>query len=425
VAALLDLLGTVSLETRRAPLFKRLLAERLRLFHTNAEERRAVVDLMRRAHRGPLRLLSSRELSTADRLLWLALWSCLGAARRVGWRPAARLLEKAAAGSAYVRQYGLRSRATGGSTGAGLAIDATLVTRAMGGFGDVLMMTPGLHALKAMRPGRPVILAIPRRFFPLFDGNDDVQLMDIDGDLDPASYGEWFNLTDCPAARVESRTAPGVTANRIELFARGLGITGSRLKTMDRRPRYTVSDPELEWRDQFFADHELRGTLVVGLQPRTDEAYRGVPHMRQIGEALAQHARVLVFGCVTPPDAGHPGVIQVTGLDLRQSFALASGCDVLVAPDSVFFHLAGALGLPCVGLFGPTDGRVRGRDYPRARILDARRTLSCIPCWRSEAIPCGLTGLRPSACLGEIDPAEVVRAVHESVADARRGLTSR
>jgi ADP-heptose:LPS heptosyltransferase len=93
-----------------------------------------------------------------------------------------------------------------------------------------------------------------------------------------------------------------------------------------------------------------------------------------------------------------------------------------VAPDSAFFHLAGALDLPCVGLFGPTDGRVRGQDYPRARILDARRTLRCVPCWRNETTSCGLTNLRPSACLGEIAPDDVVRAVRESAASAPRRL---
>jgi ADP-heptose:LPS heptosyltransferase len=290
-------------------------------------------------------------------------------------------------------------------------IAATLVTRAMGGIGDLLMMTPGLRALKAMRPHHPIVLAIPRRFFPLFNGNDDVELIDIDGDLDPAAYTQWFNLTDCPAARIESRTAPAVRKNRIELFARGLGITGWRLRTMDRRPRYVVSAAELKWRDEFFVRHGLDSAFVVGVQPRTDEAYRDVPHIRQIIGALTEHARVVVFGDRLPPGGAVPGAIHVAELDLRRSFALASGCQVLVTPDSAFFHVAAALDVPCVGLFGPTDGRVRGRDYPRSTILDARRTLRCVPCWRNETTPCSLTGLRPSVCLGEISPVDVVRAV--------------
>src|SRR5262245_4711927 len=423
VPALLELLGSVSLETKRAPAFTRLLVARLRAFHTNVAERHATVHLMRRAHRGLLRLLGSRELSVGDKVLWLTHWSCLGAARRFRWRPVARILEACTTGSAYVGHYGLRAGAARTSMRAGAALDATLVTRAMGGLGDFLMMTPGLRALKAMRTGRPVVLAIPPRFFPLFEGNDDVQVKDIDAIFDPAAYTEWFSLTDCPAARHESLAAPDIKANRIELFARGLGIRGSHLKAMDRRPRYTVSEAEQAWRDRFFARHGLAGTLVVGVQPRTDERYRDLPHMRQIIDALAKQARVLVFGHVTTTDAPSPGVIEVTGLDLRKSFALAGGCDVLVAPDSVFFHVAGALDLPCVGLFGPTDGRVRGQDYPRARILDARRTLRCIPCWRNDATPCGLTGLRPSPCLGEIDPADVVRAVRE-LADGASGRLS-
>jgi hypothetical protein len=420
VPALLDALGTVSLQTRRAPLFKQLLVARLRVFHTNVDERRAVVRLIQRANRGTLRLLASRELSAMDKLLWTTYWASLGAARQIGWRPVAQLLEKCAAGSAYVRQYGRRSRAVT-STTAPSTIEATLVTRAMGGVGDFLMMTPGLRALKATSTRRP-ILAIPRRFFPLFDGNDDVELIDIDRDFDPSAYRDWFNLTDCPAARIESRTAPAVKANRIELFARGLGITGLRLKAMNRRPRYVVSDAELKWRDRFFAGRGLHGAFVVGVQPRTDEAYRDVPHMRHIVETLARYASVLVFGRVLPVDVRNPGVIETQGLDLRQSFALAGGCDVLVTPDSAFFHLAGALDLPCVGLFGPTDGRVRGQDYPRARVLDARRMLPCVPCWRNEVTPCGLTGLRPSACLGEISADDIVRAVRDLAASAPRRL---
>jgi len=420
IPALLDALGTASLQTRRAPLFKRLLADRLRVFHTNVDERRAIVALIRTVNRGTVPLLASRELTIPDKLVWLTHWALLGTARRTGSRTVGRWLEQCDTGSAYLLQYAVRSRRAAGvakGAPAAHATQATLVTRAMGGIGDFLMMTPGLRARRALGR-RPPVLAIPRRFFPLFAGNDDVELVDIDGDLDPAAYREWFNLTDCPAARVESRTAPAVKANRIELFARGLGITGRRLKMMDRRPRYVISDAELEWRDRFFRDRRLDG-LVVGVQPHTDEAYRDVPHMPEIVEALLREASVVVFGRV-PVSSADPRLVQTEGLTIREAFALASGCDVLLTPDSAFFHLAGALDLPCVGLFGPTDGRVRGHDYPRARTLDARRTLACVPCWRNEATGCALTGLRPSACLGEIAPADVVRAVCDAAATTPR-----
>ena len=421
IPALLDALGTASLQTRRAPLFKRLLADRLRVFHTNVDERRAIVALIRTVNRGTVPLLTSRELTLPDKLGWLTHWALLGTARHAGSRAIGRWLEKCDTGSAYLRQYARRSRRAGGAANGAPVSEATLVTRAMGGIGDFLMMTPALRALRSLG-GRPPVLAIPRRFFPLFAGNDDVELLDIDGDLDPGAYGEWFNLTDCPAARVESRTAPAVRVNRIELFARGLGVSGRRLKTMDRRPRYVISDAELKWRDRFFRDRGLRG-LVVGVQPHTDEAYRDVPHMREIVEALTREASVLVFGRV-PVSNADPRLVQAEGLTIREAFALASACDVLLTPDSAFFHLAGALDLPCVGLFGPTDGRVRGHDYPRARILDARGTLACVPCWRNDATACALTGMRPSACLGEIATADVVLAVRDAAATAprRRGV---
>jgi ADP-heptose:LPS heptosyltransferase len=422
VPALLGALGSISLQTGRAHRFTQLIADRMRAFHTNVDERRAVVGLMRRMHGGGLRLLAGRDVAAADKLLWLTHAACLGAAARIGWRPVSRVLERCSTAAAYVRQYGLGpgSRPAGSGAAAPESIDATLVTRAMGGLGDFLMMTPGLHALRLRQPGRPVVLALPRRFFPIFDGNDDVQVMDIDDDVDPSAYREWFNLTDCPAARAESRAAPAIRTNRIELFARGLGITGRRLTSMNRRPRYTVSDAERAWRDQFFADRGLGRGPIVGVQARTDEIYRDPPHMRAIIEALCREARVVVFGSPAIGDIDGLDVIRIHGLDLRRAFAIASGCDALVTPDSAFFHLAGALDLPCVGLFGPTDGRLRGQDYPQAVTLDARRTLRCIPCWRNETTPCGLTGLRPSACLGEIDPDEVVRAVRACCTKAPR-----
>ncbi|HET8645454.1 MAG TPA: glycosyltransferase family 9 protein, partial [Vicinamibacteria bacterium] len=169
------------------------------------------------------------------------------------------------------------------------------------------------------------------------------------------------------------------------------------------------------------ARHQLGGRAVVGVQVKADESYRDYPHMGALVRALAREQPVLVFAEGAAPGFDVPGVVKVEGRPLREAFALAAGCAVLVSPDSAFLHLAAALAIPAVALFGPTSGRVRTADYPRARALDTRATLRCVPCWRNEDIPCALTGLKASVCLGEIAAMEVVRAVREALSAAAAG----
>src|SRR4029079_7680254 len=82
IPALLEALGLPSLQTSRAPLFQRLLADRLRVFHTNVDERRTIVGLIRTVNRGTLSLLASRELTVPDKLVLLARHGVAGARAR-------------------------------------------------------------------------------------------------------------------------------------------------------------------------------------------------------------------------------------------------------------------------------------------------------------------------------------------------------
>jgi ADP-heptose:LPS heptosyltransferase len=408
-------LGRAALFTGRVPEFKRSLFRGLRTFYVSAAARRALFDLLLRAHRGGLRLLAG-PAAPGDKVVFAAHWAGFTLAGLVP--PARRLIERAFLAGIYAGRYVLappRVRAVGRE-----GARSALVTRAMGGIGDLLMMTPGLHALR-LRLGAPVRLAVPRRYFPLFEGNDDVELLDIRDPLQPDRWPTWFNLTDCPAARGESLASPRVRRNRIELFARALGVRGRALRRMDRRPRYFVSERERAERDAFFESRSLAGREVVGIQLRADESYRDYPHMAALVRLLSRDYAVLVFTDRGEPGHEWPGVVKVVGRPLREAFALASGCSVLVSPDSAFLHLGAALGVPAVALFGPTDGRVRAADYPLARALDARDSLRCVPCWRNEDIPCALTGARASVCMGEIHPAEAAGAVRAALRDARRG----
>jgi ADP-heptose:LPS heptosyltransferase len=56
---------------------------------------------------------------------------------------------------------------------------------------------------------------------------------------------------------------------------------------------------------------------------------------------------------------------------LEEVAGVLERCDLLVGGDSPLLHLAAAVGTPSVGLFGPTDGRLRGPYGPEHRVVQA------------------------------------------------------
>jgi hypothetical protein len=289
-----------------------------------------------------------------------------------------------------------------------------LITRAMGGIGDLLMMTPGVRALKEAHPDKEIVFAIPPGLMPLLDGNPHCAVMDIHNEgLDVCDFGAWYNLTDCPASREECRTAPRVTRSRIDMFASGMGIGGEALMRMNRRPVYVI--PECERADARDFLRRCGSGPFVAVQLQTADGYRDYPHMETAVGLLAETCDVLVFHDRPFRFLEHPRITKLPGLPLRRAMAIAGCCDVVLAPDSSFVHLAGALDIPCVGLFGPIDGQVRTRHYPKCKILDVSDALPCLPCWRNEYSPCRISAGRRSLCMADIAPRKVARVVLEAI----------
>ncbi len=429
ISGIFVLFGQTSLLIGEGRYFKNLLFKNLRYVFTSKYIRRLFTDLIiKKIYLHSYRVLLDSELSFSDRVLFMAHWwdyavysswpdKMRGRDRLTGFFPRAiayilnsfarqkqspplRILSGAAP-----RPAGADEREACHQAGRRKII---LVTRAMGGIGDLLMMTPGLHSLKKKYPEHEIHLALPRQYKALFAGNADITLLDIEKDeIDVGTYAQWFNFTDIPEAFVESRTLPNVKKNRIEIFARSLGIGGSQLRRMEKRPRYVISAEEKSFQQKFWIDQKLEGRLVIGVQLKSAEPYRDYPYMAELIQKLAAESPVILFHSEQTSISAGGNIIDPGRRSLREAFALAAACDVIIAPDSAFVHFAGALNIPCIALYGPIDGRIRTMDYPSCTHLDARRVLQCVPCWRNEIIPCKLTGERNSACMGIITVDEI------------------
>jgi ADP-heptose:LPS heptosyltransferase len=84
--------------------------------------------------------------------------------------------------------------------------------------------------------------------------------------------------------------------------------------------------------------------------------------------------------------------LLVDQLSLRQTAGALASAGAVVANDSGLGHVAAALGVPTVLLFGPTSAEVLGRFPPNVTVMRPERP--CAPCWFRE---------RFQACAGRID----------------------
>jgi heptosyltransferase II len=67
---------------------------------------------------------------------------------------------------------------------------------------------------------------------------------------------------------------------------------------------------------------------------------------------------------------------------LRQFIELAAGCEVFLTNDSGAMHIASALGVPTIAIFGATDDAGTGPTGLNARIV--RQKVDCSPCLLRE-----------------------------------------
>ena len=170
---------------------------------------------------------------------------------------------------------------------------------------------------------------------------------------------------------------------------------------------------------------------VVGLFPGSNAPARRWPAERfaEVARALlAEGRRVVVVG--GPGDsaaagtvaAGAPGALNVCGeTDLPGLAALLSQLRLLVTNDTGPMHLAAAVGIPTVSVWGPSDPEET--SPPGAgHVLVTGPGLACMPCRRNHCPRSGRGTMLPDAheeCMRLVDAGRVLAAV-QTILDGGR-----
>jgi len=206
---------------------------------------------------------------------------------------------------------------------------------------------------------------------------------------------------------------PGEPCNLIQdlklLEAVGIPAAGTRL-------RLAAPEDKSGYADGFLEQHAIGGddrlvALCIGAYWAT-KRWPAV-YFASLGESLKERGyRPLIFGgpyekeiVARIAEARGEPLVSCVGNSLAESAALLSRCDMAVGGDSGMTHMARALGVPTVLIYGPTDQRANCFDE-KTRVLSAK--VKCRPCSRHGPRRCPK---RHHDCMRMVSPEDVLDAL--------------
>jgi len=208
-----------------------------------------------------------------------------------------------------------------------------------------------------------------------------------------------------------------------------------------RADNITIRDDYLEaWltdSERAFADNFLMQSgftdkqKIIALHPFTANPPRAwhLDNFIELANRLQEKycARVLIFG--GKRDSSHieylkgkisPEPVMVVGTTtLRESMALLERCSLLVCNDSGIMHLAAAMQIPLVALFGPQSPVKFGPWGEKCRVL--YKAYPCSPCKQKFFKECKPTDRMSPECVEAIRVGEVIEEIEKfgGLLDAR------
>ena len=262
-----------------------------------------------------------------------------------------------------------------------------LILRA-GGYGDLLFLTPSLAEIHRRYPALKITVATHEHTREALHHPDLAHVHLIDYPV-PADDLTRYDII----SSAERITDPRMQHDAATYFAHHLGLLPERSESSEAlakeefslRPLYAVDPDDLAQAWMAFPRHEPRARIGIQTESSVKNRTYPIDLTAQLIEKLIKEDEcdVFTFGY---PDPGkkveiphfYPLQFMDPAPSLTQSAAVLSTMDAVIAPDSALCHIAGALGIPTIALYGPFHWRQRTSHSPSIKALQGHA--ECAPC---------------------------------------------
>ncbi len=328
----------------------------------------------------------------------------------------------------------------------------TMLIIHQGALGDFILALPVLKNLKNTFPHSKVVILGYPRILELVEGHFYAeQVLSIDqkgmatffvqnGFLD-YTLSEFFKKFDLIV--LFGKDQGGILLRNLNRICQGVVLPINSFPTWDERihltdhllrqlsrygfsiseslPKLYLNETDRSWAKEFWKEKGLDGKGrdgVIVVHPGSGSKKKVWPLERfvELVQTLKNHFLVHFLIVLGPAEGievqkaferiGDPPPIIVRGLSLLQLASVMEGCGLFVGNDSGISHMASALGIPTIAIFGPTDPKVWS---PKGeRVLVVRREIPCSPCSEERFFLC-----RHFDCLRSIETQEVLKAIEK------------
>ena len=203
------------------------------------------------------------------------------------------------------------------------------------------------------------------------------------------------------------------------LRTHGIDVRGAK-------PEIELRSEEIESADRFLAERGAdEGERFIGIHPGGGWPYKlwGTDRFSELAERLSERLGLNLLLFAGPEEENlaesverrvKGKAIKCVGLPLRTAAALMRRCSIYVGNDTGTTHLAAAVGVPTVALFGPTD-HLRSSPYgERVITIVGRFRMDCAPCHPGRHP--GGCGISPCPVIRSIGVDDVLKACLEAIA---------
>lgn len=181
------------------------------------------------------------------------------------------------------------------------------------------------------------------------------------------------------------------------------------------RPRLYPAPAERRRVDALLRDAGVRNEPLIALAPGSVWATKRWPYYPELAFRLAGSARVVIVGSRADSALAEaiqtrvPEAVDSTGrLSLLESAELLGRCAAVVSNDSAPVHLASAMNVPTLAVFGPTVPEFGFGPVADRNDVAGHDSLACRPCHRHGPRRCPLGHWR---CMGELSADAVLESL--------------